>query len=176
MEPPGDRDMFAVLKLAGFCAAEALLNLSEACAMDLDPAEPRLLPSLAIEDAARKRLITVFDSVTPQTFADVALLLDRFTPSDKYAVLTSDGFVTIDGRKIDSISVAAHLLVLPRQSIEIVIPYYPPHDTQPFKFGRSRVGSFSGFDIGPVDISSPYNHGRDSHSRAEEIWKSHFRP
>jgi len=48
------------------------------------------------------RAFTIFDEVTREIFEKIEGLLNQFTPSDKFAVVTSDGYVTIDGRKFDA--------------------------------------------------------------------------
>ena len=168
-------DMTTVFELSGFCAAEALLNLSEKYQTKLKPGEAALLPSIAIQNPAGKRHFTIFDEVTRQTFDKINELLDQLSPSDKFAVVTSDGYVTINNRKFDAVQLNGHLLSTPRRSFCIVLPYTHPDADRPFAFTRPGIASYDGFDIGSVDVSGAFNRGRDTHKDAQRIWQSFFR-
>jgi hypothetical protein len=168
-------EIIPVFALAGWCAAEALKNLSHKFGSKLAPGEAALLPSLAIENSSKKRVVTIFDSPNPKTFEDVRVLLDQLSPSDKYAVLTSDGYVTIDDKKVDSVNLEGHLLLHPRQSFCFVIPYEHPDGERPFGFRKPRIASFSGFDIDSVDVGAAFDRGRDTHPDAPAIWQTYLR-
>jgi hypothetical protein len=168
-------DMTLVFELAGFCLAEALLNLSQHYETKLKPGEAALLPSVVIQNPAGKRSFTIFDEVTRETFQKIEGLLEQFTPSDKFAVVTSDGYVTIDGRKFDSVQLNGHLLVSPRQSFCIAVPYVHPDGDRPFGFTRSQIVSDEGFDIDTIDVSGAFVRGRESHKESKRIWDSFFR-
>ena len=168
-------DMTPVFELAGFCAAEALLNLSGKHETTRKPGEAALLPSVVIQNPAGKRASTIFDDVTQETFEKIEGLLDRFSPSDKFAVVTSDGYVTIDERKFDAIELNGHRLSEPRQSFCIVIPYVHPEGDRPFGFTSPQIASYGGFDPDSVDMSEAFRRGRDSHADAQRIWESFFR-
>lgn len=168
-------DMALVFELAGFCAAEALLNLSGKHETKLKLGEAALLPSVVIQNPAGKRAFTSFDEVTPETFEKIEGLLAQFVPSDKFAVVTSDGYVTIGERKFDAIELNGHRLTEPRQSFCIVVPYVHPDGNQPFGFTSPRIASHEGFDIDAIDVSEAYCRGRDSHQAADRIWASFFR-
>lgn len=169
-------DMVPVFELAGFCAAEALLNLSEKYETKLEPGEAALLPSVVIQNAAGKRHFTIFDEVTRETFEKIQGLLDQFSPSELFAVVTSDGYVTIEGRKFDAIELNGHRLAEPRQSFCIIVPYMHPEGDRQFGFTRPQIASHEGFDIDAIDVSGAYGRGRDSHKEADRIWDSFFRP
>lgn len=168
-------DMIPVFELAGFCAAEALLNLSEQYGTELKPGEAALLPSVVMQSPAGKRAFTIFDEVTRETFEKIDGLLNQFTPSDKFAVVTSDGYVTIDDRRFDAIRLIGHRLSDPRQSFCIVLPYVHPQGNRPFYFSGPQIASHKGFDIDAVDTSGAFCRGRDSHKDAKGIWRSFFR-
>jgi hypothetical protein len=174
--PPDAPDITAVFELAGWCAAQALLNLSKAYGSKLAPGEAALLPTLVIQDASKKRAVTIFDSPGPETFQKVEALLDMFTPSNKYAVLSSDGYVNIEGRKLDSLNLNGNLLVRPRQSFCFAIPYEHPDGDRPFGFRRPIIVSHDGFDNNAVEAGPAFGRGRDSHPNAAAIWQMHFRP
>ncbi len=165
----------AALELVGWCSAEALLNLSTKFESKLAPGDAALLPMLAISSPSGKRHCTVFDSVTPETFENVKKLLDQLSPSDKSAVLSHDGYVTVDGKRRDAVVLEGHLLCQPRQSICIALPYQHWDDQRPFTFGHATIISHDGFDVDAVDVSSAIVRGRESHPKAKEIWDAHFR-
>lgn len=167
--------MAPVFELAGFCAAEAMLNLSGQDETKPQPGDAALLPSVVMQDPAGKRVFTIFDEVTPQTFQKIESLLNRFSPSDKFAVVTSDGYVTIDRRRFDAIELRGHRLSEPRQSFCVVVPYVHPDGQRPFGFTRPRIASHEGFDLDAVDVSGAYGRGRDSHPDAKRLWESFFR-
>ena len=168
-------DMTFVFELAGFCAVEALLNLSAKYETKLKPGEAALLPSVVVENPAGKRVVTIFDEVTRGIFERIEGLLAQLMPSDKFAVVTSDGYVTIDGRKLDAVELNGHLLTEPPQSFCIVVPYAHPEGDRPFGFTRPQIASHKGFDIDAVDVSGAFSRGRDSHKEANRIWNSFFR-
>jgi hypothetical protein len=168
-------DMVPVFELAGFCAAEALLNLSAKYESKLKPGEAALLPSVVIQNPAGKRHFTIFDEVTPETFEKIEGLLNQLSPSDKFAVVTSDGYVTIDDRKFDAVELTGHTLSDPRQSFCIVIPYVHPEGDRPFGYTLPQIASNEGFDLDSVDVSGAFSRGRDGHKDAERIWQSFFR-
>jgi len=168
-------DMTPVFELGGFCAAEALLNLSGKYETKLKPGEAALLPSVVIQDPAGKRHFTIFDEVTRETFEKINGLLDQLSPSDKFAVVTSDGYVTIDNTKFDGVELNGHLLSKPRRSFCIVVPYIHPDGDRPFGFTRPQIASYDGFDIDSVDVSGAFSRGRDTHKNAQRIWQSFFR-
>src|SRR5882757_2320335 len=101
---PQANDMTPVFELAGFCAVEALLNLSQAYEEKLKPGEAALLPSIIFQNSGGKRMFTMFDELTRETFDKIEELLSQVTPSDAFAVVTSDTNVTIDEKKVDAIS------------------------------------------------------------------------
>jgi hypothetical protein len=168
-------DMIPVLELGGYCAAEALLNLSGKYETKLKPGEAALLPSIVIQNPAGKRHFTICDEVTRETFEKINVLLDQLSPSDKFAVVTSDGYVTIDDRKFDAVELNGHRLSKPRRSFCIVIPYVHPDGDRPFDFTRPQIASYDGFDIDSVDVGRAFSRGRDAHKDAQRIWQSFFR-
>jgi hypothetical protein len=168
-------DITPVFELAGWCAAEAILNLSQAYQSALEPGQPALLPSLVMQVPSGKRAITVFDTAGPETFEKVEVLLNQFTPSDKWAVVISDGYVHIDGQKFDSVNINGHLLVEPRQSFLLAIPYEPPHGDRPFGFRSATLVSAEGFDTDSIDISAAVVRGREGHPNAKALWDAYFR-
>jgi hypothetical protein len=170
-----EEDMTPVFELCGFCAVEALLNLSGKYETKLKPGEAALLPSLAIQNPAGKRHVTLFDEVTRETFGKINGLLDQLSPSDLFAVVTSDGYVTVDGRKFDAVELNGHRLSNPRRSFCIVVAYVHPDGDRPFEFTRPRIASHDGFDIDDVDVSGAFSRGRDTHKEAQRIWQSFFR-
>lgn len=169
-------DMTPVFELAGFCAAEAILNLSAPYETKLKPGEAALLPSVVMQNPDGKRAFTIFDEVTRETSEKIEGLLDGFTPSDLFAVVTSDGYVTIDDRKFDAIQLNGHRLSEPRRSFCIVVPYVRADGDRAFGFTRPQIISHEGFDLDSVDVSTAYYRGRDSHEDATRLWDSFFRP
>lgn len=167
-------DMTPVFELAGFCAAEALLNLSGKFETKLRPGEAALLPSIVIQNPAGKRSVAMFEA-TRERFQEMDALLDQLSPSDLFAVITSDSYVTIDGKKFDAIRLNGHRLSKPRQSFCIVVPYVHPESDRPMGFTRPQIVSSDGFDINSVDVSGAFSRGRDTHKDAQRIWQSFFR-
>jgi len=125
-----------------------------------------------IQNATGKRHFTIFDEASRETFEKIAALLNQLSPSDKFAVVTSDGYVTIADRKLDAVKLNGYRLTEPRQSFCIVIPYRHPKDERPFAFTRPQIASHDGFDIASVDVSGAFTRGRDSHKDAARIWQS----
>jgi hypothetical protein len=162
-------DMTPVFELAGFCATEALRKLGGKSDLRPQPGEPGLLPFLVIQDPSGKRAFVAFDAATPENFAKVIQLLDRFTPSDKFAVLAKDGYATIDDSKTDAVILEAHRLVVPRHSFCIVVPYRPSDGTRSFRISGPRIVAHDGFDIRAVDAIAAFARGRDRHPQSPTI-------
>ena len=167
--------MEQVFELAGWCAAHAFVTLSKNLASNIPSGEPALLPFLVFEKG-EKRLITVFDEASPKAFQDVAVLLDKLSPSDKFAVLVRDGCVTLDKIKTDALILDGHLLSRPRQSFTMVIPYDRPDTTHSFALHKPKLASHSGFELGAVKLDAAFARGRDSNEQGSAIWRSVHRP
>jgi hypothetical protein len=82
----------------------------------------------------------------------------------------------IDGQKSDAVKIEGYLLVDPRQSFCMVIPYHHSDGDHPFTFGKASMASHVGFDISLVDIGGAFGRGKQTHAKSEVIWRNHFRP
>ena len=163
--------MAPTIELAGSCAAEAALNLSQILKEDLLADEPALFPSLVIKKGD-KRQMTIFDEVTPKTFQDIAELLDRISPADIDAVLVKDGRITIDNQKSDAVIIEAHHLTRPRKSFTLAIPYERIAGDPPLKLRRPQLVSTENFRFDATAFSNSFGKGLESHTAGSKVWSA----
>jgi hypothetical protein len=163
--------MAPTIELAGCCAAETALNLSQILKADLSANEPALFPSLVIKKGD-KRQMTIFDEVTPKTFQDIAELLDKLSPADVHAVLVKDGRVTIDDQKSDAVIIEAHHLTDPRKSFTLAIPYEKIPGDPPLKLHRPQLVSTENFEFDPTAFSTSFGKGLESHKAGSKVWSA----
>jgi hypothetical protein len=90
------------------------------------------------------------------------------------AVLIYDSIVTVQEHRTDAVT--CHIVEYgpPRQSLEMVLPYRPAKDGEPFVVYKPKFTALAGVTDSVAAIGEAFFRGVDSHEQGAQVWNDHL--
>jgi hypothetical protein len=155
--------MILAAELAGFFAAHAVWSVSDGAA---------LIPMLAYTTGDGKRNM---ERLVGEMKAMVELgrkKLDDNPMDANDAVLLYDGYLTLDGKKIDTIFVEARAYFMPGARMMLGIPYTPPASGK-FRVYKPKLLEWQDCDdIDQQAALKVFFDGVDAHEQGAAVWNA----
>jgi hypothetical protein len=153
--------------LAGFLTAHGVWCVCEG---------ETLVPMATFEKAGKRQMIRFVAERLEQGAAQARTAVLDNAHGGERAVSVVDGYFTHEGHKYDALIVHAVDYFPRMRSLDIVLPYRPKTEGQPFAVHKPKFVDYAGFDFKAefVPVAQAFFQGVDSHEEAAKVWNAHL--